>query len=155
MLLLKVLSFSMTLAHGPIAPEATIEDLSWLSGSWEGSADGAEVDYQYGEPKGGMILGQGRFVAQGEVVFYEFETFKVENGELTVTPSPFGQPGVTFKATLIEPGHVVFAGDHDFPRTIEYKLTADGDLYSKAEGTENGASRVIEFTQRRAAAKGE
>ncbi len=151
MLLLKILSFSMTLAHAPVAPApATIEDIAFVSGNWAGSAEGADVDYQYGEARGGMLLGQGRFTADGQVVFFEFEAFRAENGELTLTPAPFGQPGVTFKATLIEPGHVVFScPENDFPRIIEYKLLADGSLYSKAEGVENGAPRVVAFVQHR------
>ena len=133
----------------PLAKAATVQDLAWLAGAWEGAADGMQVDYQYGAPKGGLILGQGRFTVDGALAFYEFETIREDAGNLILTPSPFGQPGVSFTATEVAPGHVVFANpDHDFPSVIEYRLEADGSLYSRAAGTENGVPKVIEYTQK-------
>lgn len=159
MLLLKLVSLSMTLTSAPLTQTlqtASLQDLSWMAGSWEGEADGATVDYQYGQPAGGVMLGQGRMVAGGEALFFEFETFREDGGRLTLTPAPFGQPGVTFEATLIERGHAVFTAEgHDFPHVIEYKRLADGSFYSKAQGVEDGVEKTIEFVQRRAATQGE
>lgn len=125
-----------------------LESLRWLSGQWSGSGSGMEVESFYGTPKAGVMLGQGTYTAEGALAFFEFEVFKEEGGKVVLTPSPYGVPGVTFTATLLEEGHVVLENpDNDFPKLIEYKLLPDGSLYGKAAGVENGQPTTIEYVQ--------
>ena len=82
----------------PTAP--TVEDLGWLAGDWV-SADGAgpTIETHYGTAAGGILMGQMRMLEGETLAFYEFESFKVEDGVLKVSPLPFGGPGVTFDAS--------------------------------------------------------
>lgn len=128
----------------------SLERLSWLQGTWSGAGSGLHVESTYSAPKAAITLGFGRYTAGDNLAFFEFETFKLENGVVTLTPMPDGVPGVSFRATLLEDGHAVFENSsNDFPRLIEYKRLPDGDLYSRAEGAEGGQPVVYEFVQRR------
>ena len=135
-----------------------VNNLAFLAGTWRStSVDDAGVNHviesHYAAPSGGLVLGQSRFVDADETSFFEFETFTVQNGVLLLTPSPFGTPGVSFTVAAAGPASIRFENlAHDFPRVVEYRLTDNGDLYSKAEGIDdNNAPRVFEYVQKRVA----
>lgn len=73
-------------------PAATIADLAWLSGQWEGPGiGGAPAQEAYSRPFGGTMAGT--FVQQngeGGVEFYEFIQIAEEDGSLVVRLKHFG-----------------------------------------------------------------
>jgi hypothetical protein len=57
---------------GGVSPPASVEQLSWLAGSWVGTGMGAEVTETYSAPLGGRITGHFAMAdGKGGVVFTE------------------------------------------------------------------------------------
>lgn len=67
-------------------PPATLADLSWMVGSWEGPGiDGAPSAESYSPAAGGAMPGHFRQLnADGTVMFYELITFVEEEGSLVL-----------------------------------------------------------------------
>ena len=51
--------------------KATLEDISWLAGTWKGEAFGGEFEENWSKPTGGSMMFNFKLVAEGKVVFYE------------------------------------------------------------------------------------
>ena len=64
------------------SPKATIEDVSWIAGHWQGQAFGGTVEEIWAPPLGGSMMGAFKLVADGQVQFYELETISEENETL-------------------------------------------------------------------------
>ena len=65
-------------------PSASINDLAWLAGSWEGEAFGGTVEEMWTLPTAGTIVGVFKGVTDGSVMFYEIEWIAEEEGSLTL-----------------------------------------------------------------------
>jgi hypothetical protein len=64
------------------SPKATIEEISWLAGHWQGNAFGGIVEEIWAPPMGGSMMGAFKLVADNNVQFYEIETISEENESL-------------------------------------------------------------------------
>ena len=51
--------------------KATLEDISWLEGSWKGEAFGGKFEENWSKPTGGSMMFNFKLVVDGKVVFYE------------------------------------------------------------------------------------
>ncbi|MEM1184239.1 MAG: DUF6265 family protein [Planctomycetota bacterium] len=95
--------------------------MSWMTGSWSGSAWGGTLNADY-MSTGDMVVGYSELIREGEVAHYEFEVFR--NGDApSVTPFPKGKMSATFG--LIERGHdfVLYENtEKDFPTRLWYGL---------------------------------
>ena len=73
-----------SLEEGAARPSATIDDLSWLVGRWEGTGLGGTVEDVIAPASGGQMMGMFRHSrADGSVGFYEFYVFAEQDGSLT------------------------------------------------------------------------
>lgn len=62
------------LAPGASPAVASIDDLAWMTGSWEGQGLGGQVLENYSPPAGGQMPGHFRLVKDGQVGSYELIT---------------------------------------------------------------------------------
>src|SRR2546430_17043411 len=69
---------------------ASLEDLSWLSGCWEGRQGNAVLEEIWSKPAGGSMLGLSRTVKGDQTISFEFMQFRQENGVLVFLPQPQG-----------------------------------------------------------------
>jgi hypothetical protein len=53
------------------SPVASIGDLAWIAGHWQGSAMGGQFEETWNAPLAGSMLGMFKFVKDGQVGFYE------------------------------------------------------------------------------------
>jgi hypothetical protein len=131
--------------------------LAWLSGSWAQRSPESTMEVQIGSVAGDMVLSHWKSVdAQSKVDFFEFEKIVItDQGQVVLTPYPFGQEGVSFPATEISETQAVFENPaHDFPRKITYEKLANDRLGVRVEGEGDGQPLVIDFElQREGAAK--
>ena len=65
-------------------PEASVEEMAWLTGNWVGEAFGGLAEDIWSEPVAGAMVGMFRSVVQGEVGFYELFTISEKNNSLTL-----------------------------------------------------------------------
>lgn len=134
------------------APKPTVNDLGWMSGCWEATRNGREINEQWMKPAGQTMLGMGRTVANGKIAEYEFLQIREEkDGAIYYVARPSGQPEGSFKIVKLQNREAVFENpEHDFPQRIIYRLQPDGSLFARIEGNLNGQERGIDYPMKRA-----
>jgi hypothetical protein len=73
---------TMKLEAGMSPPEANIDDVKWIAGSWRGDAFGGTAEEMWGHPEGGSMMGSYRLVKDGKVLFYEIQTIVEQDDSL-------------------------------------------------------------------------
>lgn len=122
--------------------KAGIERLSFLAGTWRGMYPGGEWESAYTTPQGGVVLSSSKDMRGGKVVMIEFEHFREVDGDVVLTPYPFGKKSSTsFKMTEFDEksNRAVFTNsEHDFPSKLVYERTAKDELTIQVIGTQRG-----------------
>ncbi|HEY7413241.1 MAG TPA: DUF6265 family protein [Vicinamibacteria bacterium] len=140
----------LCLPSAPVRAGDALDDLAWIAGTWEGTADGMAMEEHWLEPSGGTMLGLHRDVAGGRTVSFEFLRIEAGPDGVAYVAQPGGRPPTRF--ALVERGkdRVVFANPaHDFPQRILYWRDAAG-LHARVEGKEKGVDQAMEWTWRKA-----
>lgn len=129
---------------------ATLENLAWLTGCWEGRQGQAIVEEIWSKPRGGSMIGLGRTVKDGKTTSFEFMQFREENGSLVFLPQPQGGERVSFplKDSFVEKATFENLG-HDFPQRVIYERKGPGLLLAAVEGTYKGKAEREEFQMRK------
>lgn len=125
---------------------AGIEQLAWISGSWEGAAGRAQIEEHWTPVAGGTILGVGRTIAGGKTVFFEYLRIESRGDGIYYVAQPLGRPGTSFQLTRLEGQEAVFENpQHDHPQRITYRRNPDGSLTARIEGDREGRRPPQEF----------
>jgi hypothetical protein len=130
------------------APEqaATVDDLRWMTGSWQGAANGVQSEEHWSTPSGGLLIGMHRDVKDGRAVGFEFFRIQVHEGAITYLTQPGGQPPTAFAMKEVGMNRVVFENlAHDFPQRIIYWQSQPGELRARIEGTVRGKLEAEEW----------
>jgi len=129
--------------------KATVEDLSWLSGCWQGRQGAATIEEMWSKPAGTTMLGVGRTVSNNRTVSFEFMQFREQDGILAFLPQPQGGAQVRFPLKESTPARMTFENlNHDFPQRVIYERKANL-LLASVEGTEKGKFSRQEFVMRK------
>ncbi len=64
------------------SPTASLDDIAWLTGHWEGASFGGVTEEIWSPPLGPSMMGSFKLVVNDEVQFYELMTLTEENGSL-------------------------------------------------------------------------
>lgn len=138
------------LGQKPAQKKASLDDLSWLSGCWEGRQGNAILEEIWSKPAGGSMLGLGRTVKENRTVSFEFMQFREENGNLVFLPQPQGGARVSFPLKDSFGGRLTFENkEHDFPQRVIYERKGPGLLLAAIEGTYKGKEEREEFQMRK------
>ena len=70
-------------------PAATLDDVSWLVGSWEGEAFGGTFEEVWNPPSLGSMVGFFKFMGDESVAFYELLLLVEEEGSLSLKVKHF------------------------------------------------------------------
>ena len=70
-------------------PPATLEDVSWLVGSWTGEAFGGTFEQAWNPPSRGSMVGFFKFMGDETVGFYELLLLVEEEGSLSLKVKHF------------------------------------------------------------------
>ena len=70
-------------------PAATLEDVSWLVGSWTGEAFGGTFEQHWNPPSLGSMVGFFKLMSDEAVVFYELVLLVEEEGSLSLKVKHF------------------------------------------------------------------
>jgi Domain of unknown function (DUF6265) len=150
MAVLLILGSIITLAQ---TPKPTLNDLSWLAGCWEAKTSGREVTEQWMKPRGGIMLGMARTIAQGKAAEFEFTQIREDkDGAIYYVAKPSAQAEASFKLVILKHNKTaVFENpQHDFPQRIIYSRLSDGSLFARVEATVKGQLRGIDYPYKRA-----
>lgn len=133
------------------AQPASLDAVAFLAGTWTGEEGGVAMEEHWTTPAGGLMLGLHRDVEPGKPAFFEFLRIEATPKGIVYLASPRGAPATPFP--LVESGgnRAVFENrEHDFPTRIIYRLTPDGSLHARVEGTKKGKPAFEEWTWKKA-----
>ena len=77
------------LSEGESATTASLDDLSWLVGSWSGTAFGNTFEEVWNPPSAGSMVGMFKVINNDAVEFYELMTLSHVDGRLTLKVKHF------------------------------------------------------------------
>lgn len=101
------------------SPKASLTEVAWIAGSWEGEAFGGQVQEVWTPPLGDSMMCAFKLVVEGKVQFYELCQIREENGSLVLRLKHFNgdlksweekNDTVDFKLVKIEEQTVYFEG---------------------------------------------
>ena len=128
---------------------ARLNDLSWLSGCWQGRQGTAVIEEIWSKPGGMSMIGLGRTVKDNRTVSFEFMQFREENGTLLFLPQPQGGAQVRFPLKEFTPAKLTFENlTHDFPQRVTYERKSNL-LLASIEGNEKGKFSRHEFQMKK------
>ena len=102
-----------------VRPPATLEDVSWLVGSWEGEAFGSTFEEVWNPPSAGSMVGFFKVISDDQVSFYELLLLVEEEGSLSLKVKHFNpdfsaweekEDYVNFPFVKVEDDALHFAG---------------------------------------------
>ena len=70
-------------------PPATLDDVSWLIGSWTGDAFGSSFEEVWNPASAGSMVGMWKLMKDDQVVFYELMLIVEEEGSLSLKVKHF------------------------------------------------------------------
>lgn len=132
--------------RNPLQKIASLQNLAWLAGCWEGRQGQASLEEIWSKPAGGSMLGMGRTVKDGKTTSFEYMQFREENGSLVFLPQPGGGERTSFLLKDFFGEKLTFENkEHDFPQRVIYERKGPGSLLAAIEGTYQGKESREEY----------
>jgi len=122
-------------------PAASLEDVSWLVGSWSGEAFGNTFEEVWNPPSAGSMVGMWKLLDGEQVVFYELMLLVEEEGSLSLKVKHFNddltaweekEDYVRFRLVKFDEDAVHFSG-LSFHRINENEIHAFIALHHEGE----------------------
>ena len=126
----------------------SIAELSWIRGDWQTPAGGrVQIEEHWTQPAGGTMMGMSRTVAGEKTVEFEYLRIEQRDDGIYYVAHPKARcPGTDFKLTRVSASEVVFENpEHDFPKRIIYRKTAEDALTASIDGGEGTKSMSFAF----------
>ncbi|MBI1789276.1 MAG: hypothetical protein HYR60_17215 [Acidobacteria bacterium] len=131
-----------------MATAADLNQLSFMTGCWEGKRGAVSLEEHWTRPAAGTMLGMSREVKDGRTIFSEFMRIEEKDGVITYM-ARIGDAKVSatpFRLIRLSDSEAVFENPaHDFPQRILYRKPPGGGLHARIEGTDKGQPRGVDF----------
>ncbi len=136
------------LEEGQASPNATLDDMVWLAGTWSGKAMGGETEEVWTRPKAGSMMGSFKLMTDGQVDFYELMTITELDGSLILKIKHFDKDlkgweekdeSIDFKLVEKTPKKMFFNG-LSFEKVTEDQI----NIYVVVE--HNGKKEEVKFS---------
>ena len=121
---------TLRLAEGEPQPQAGVDGVAWLAGSWVGKGLGGEVEEIWTAPSGGTMMGGFKLLQEGAPSFYELILILEEEGSLVLRLKHFN-PDITGweeKADSVSFPLVKLTDDAAYFRGLTYRKVGDDRL---------------------------
>lgn len=140
--------FSSVAGQGQTSATLSLSDISWITGDWQTPAGGRrQIEEHWTGVAGGTMMGVSRTIAGDKTV--EFEYLRIEqraDGIFYVAHPKARCPGTDFKLTRATASEAVFENpQHDFPKRIIYRKSADDTLTASIDGGEGTKAMSFGF----------
>jgi len=139
-----------------VRPKASIEDLAWLAGSWQGEGLGGAVEEVWLAPSAGTMVGVFKAAREEKPFFYEIVLLVEEKGSITLKLKHFHpdlkgweekDEVVEFPLVALKEKEALFSG-------LTYRLTKADELRAYVAVERQGKTEELEFVWRRVGASG-
>ena len=127
-----------------------ISELAWLSGRWHTtSTRGAQIEEQWNDPVGTVMVGMGRTIVGAKTEEYEFLRIEQRETDIFYVALINGNcPPTDFKLVQLNNDEAVFANPtHDFPKRVIYRRAGPDALTASIDGGEGTKSIVFKYTR--------
>ena len=133
------------------SPPATLQDIAWIQGHWQGEAFGGIVEEVWTPPLGGSMMCAFKLVVNNEVRFYEIVTLSEENGTLMLRLKHFHKDlkgweekdeTVDFPLVKVTPGKMFFDG-------FTFEKISDDEMNIYVIIEQEGKEREAKFNYKR------
>lgn len=149
-LMIFLLPFYINSQVEKLAP--TLENISWISGTWHGEAFGGQTEEIWSAPSAGSMMATFKLINNGKVTFYEIEVIREVENTLILQLKHFGadlkgwenrDTTVDFPLKYITATKAVFNG-----MTFEKISDTEMDIYVDIKN-DNGETEVVKFSYHR------
>lgn len=139
------------LPDGAESPPATLDQVAWIAGHWEGEAFGGIAEEVWSPPRGGSMMCMFRLIVDGKVKFYELVVLREVDASLVLQLKHFNgdltgweekDETVDFPLVAIEDDTAYFAGF-----TIE--RVSDDEMTIWVNIEDQGQAQEVPFRYRR------
>lgn len=131
------------------SPPATIDQISWLAGGWQGTGPGGDAHESWLPPVAGQMAGVFHLVQDEEVQFYEIMQMVSRGGSLMLRLKHFhgdlsgwednsAESAIEFPLVAIEGNTAYFSG-------LTYQLVDEDTLHVFLRLHDNGESWIATF----------
>jgi hypothetical protein len=126
---------------------ASLAQMSWLSGTWAGTAGTSAIEERWTPATGGAMHAVSRTMRGTSLSAFEFLCIAEQHGGLVYTAMPNARtPATDFYLTAIDATSATFENPlHDFPKSIRYVLKPDGSLDAIISGEAGKRSTTLTF----------
>jgi len=143
---------ALILAAQLSGPPAAIDHVAWLKGCWIQVRPNGVVEELWMGPGGGVMLGLGRTVRDGQLREYEFVRIVEADDSLAYVAEPSGQAKATFPLKSLTADEAVFEDPaHDFPQRVIYRRLGPDAMAGRIEGQIGGQAKAVDFPYKRCA----
>ena len=146
-----VILLGLITSYGTARPQGgttkhRLAGLEWMSGGWQTTRGRAQIEEHWTKPSGGTMIGMGRTIVEERTAEYEYLRLEQRGEDIYYVASPKGRcPSTNFKLTRLSGEEVVFENpQHDFPKRITYRKTADG-LLATVDGGEGTKAQSFNY----------
>lgn len=149
-LMFKLIVATLILCVNLSVQTPTITDVAWIAGDWQTAAGGRrQTEEHWTKPAGASMMGMSRTVAADKTVEFEYLRIEQRADGVYYVAHPQGRcPGTDFKLTRASATEAVFENpQHDFPKRIIYRKSADDSLTASVDAGEG--SKAISFAFQR------
>ena len=145
----------LNLPAGTKSPAASIEQLAWIAGNWEGEAMEGRFEETWNPPSAGTMVGMFKFVQEDEVKFYELQTIVTQGDSLVLRIKHFREDlvgweekdrSVEFPLVKISENEAYFSG-------LTYRKISDDEIQIFVRIGDNEKAKEVKFVCRRVGAK--
>lgn len=145
-----LLALGALLGATPLAAQ-DFKRLDFMVGCWEGRTGKDDIVQECWTPVSeNMMLGMARYLTKGKATSYEFTALEKGDSAITWVSMPKGQAPDTFVVRRIADEVITVGRDGDeFPGTIMYRRTSDGNLIVRLEAPPGLPQESIEIRMTR------
>lgn len=128
-------------------PATSMNDVAWIGGDWQTAPGSKQIEERWTKVAGGTMMGVSRTVAGDKTVEFEFLRIEQRADGIYYVAQPKGRcPGTDFKLTKASATEAVFENpQHDFPKRIIYRKTADDSLTASIDGGEGTKAMLFTY----------
>jgi hypothetical protein len=129
---------------------ATIAQVSWISGDWNGALGTSAVEERWSPGNGGAMIGTSRTLRGDVMTQFEFLCISERNGTLVYTAMPNAGAQTDFTLTKIDADGATFENpEHNFPKLIRYTKREDGGMDAVISAGGTSKPTTFAFTRKR------
>ena len=129
-------------------PTATLEDVSWLVGSWSGEAFGSNFEEVWNPASAGSMVGMWKLLKDDQVVFYELMLLVEEEGSLSIKVKHFSEDFTAWedKEEFVQFRLVKISSDEVHFRGLSFYRINDDEIHAYIVMKHDGAVREERMT---------